>query len=198
MENKLGIISAVELADAEERLGKLGVRNLYDSGRLPVMSVGTFDSLAEIHRAMLGGIYDFAGELRTVDIYKGNVRFVLVEGLQSAVRFAAVMSQDTYDEIINKFAQMNIAHPFREGNGRAMRLWLDLMFWAKFKKLVDWSKIDKKSFDVAMGMSALDSRAVAQIIRPALTDKVDRAMFLRAIDGSFALDGYNKYRAEQL
>ena len=198
MENKLGITSAEELAEAEERHGKLRARELYDSGRLLSIPVGTYDSLAEIHKAMLGGIYEFAGELRTVNIYKGNLRFVPVEGLESAVKFAAIMPHGTYDEIIEKYVQMNIAHPFREGNGRAMRLWLDVIFAAKLEKLVDWSKVDKKSFDAAMEQSALDQSAVAKIIKSALTDKVDRSVFLKALDGSFALDGYTKYKSEQL
>lgn len=198
MKNKLGITSADELAEVEERLGKLRARELYDSGRLATIPVGTFDSLAEIHRVLFGDVYDFAGKLRTVNIYKGEMRFAPVEGLENAVKFAAIMPQDTYDEIIEKFVQMNIAHPFREGNGRAMRLWLDVIFAAKFEMLVDWSAVDKNSYHIAMERCALDSRAVGEIISSALTNKVSRSMYLRAIDGSFAIEGYGKYRAELL
>lgn len=198
MKNKLGITSAEELADVEERLGKLRARELYDSGALSTIPVGTFDSLVKIHTALFGDVYDFAGKLRTVNIYKGDLRFAPVEGLENAVKFAAIMPQDDYDEIIAKYVQMNVAHPFREGNGRAMRLWLDIIIAAKLALLVDWSKVDKKSYQIAMEKSVLDSSEISEIIRAALTDKFGRSAFLRALDGSFALEGYTKYKAELL
>lgn len=198
MNNKLGITSAEELAEVEERLGKLRARELFDSGRLTTIPVGTFDSLAEIHRVMFGDVYDFAGKLRTVNIYKGELRFAPVEGLENAVKFAGIMPQDTFDEIIEKFIQMNIAHPFREGNGRAMRLWLDVIIAAKLEMLVDWSAVDKKKYQLVMERCVSNGGDVAALIKSALTNKVGRSMFLRAIDGSFALEGYSKYRAELL
>ncbi|MDE7463467.1 MAG: Fic family protein [Clostridiales bacterium] len=198
MNNKLGITSVEELAEVEERLGKLRARELFDSGRLATIPVGTADSLTEIHRVLFGDVYDFAGKFRTVNIYKGELRFAPVEGLENAVKFAAIMPQDTFDEIIEKFIQMNIAHPFREGNGRAMRLWLDVIIAAKLEMLVDWSAVDKKTYQLVMERCVTDGAAVADLIRSALTKKVGRSMFLRAIDGSFALEGYTKYRAELL
>ncbi len=198
MKNKLGITSAEELADVEERLGKLRAREMYDSGLLATIPVGTFDSLVKIHETLFGDVYDFAGKFRTVNIYKGDLRFAPVEGLENAVKFAAIMPQDSFDEIIDKYVQMNVAHPFREGNGRAMRLWLDVIIAAKLALLVDWSKVDKKSYQIAMEKSVLNSGAISEIIRSALTDKFGRSAFLRALDGSFALEGYTKYKAELL
>ncbi len=198
MKNKLGITSAEELADVEERLGKLRARELYDSGQLSLLSVGTYDSLRRIHAVMFGDLYDFAGRLRTVNIYKGDLRFAPVEGLENAVKFAAIMPQDTFDEIIAKYVQMNVAHPFREGNGRAMRLWLDVIFASQLGLMVDWSIVDKKSYQIAMEKSVFDSSALSGIINAALTDRFGRAMFLLALDGSFALEGYTKYRAALL
>lgn len=198
MKNKLGITSVEELADVEERLGKLRAREMYDSGLLATIPVGTFDSLVKIHETLFGDVYDFAGKFRTVNIYKGDLRFAPVEGLENAVKFAAIMPQDSFDEIIDKYVQMNVAHPFREGNGRAMRLWLDVIIAAKLALLVDWSKVDKKSYQIAMEKSVLNSGAISEIIRSALTDKFGRSAFLRALDGSFALEGYTKYKAELL
>lgn len=198
MDNKLGITSAEEFADVVERLGKLRVRELYDSGRLTTMSVGTFDSLVTLHKALLGDVYDHAGKLRTVNIYKGDLRFAPVEGLENAVKFAAIMPQDNFDEIIEKYVHMNVAHPFREGNGRAMRLWLEVIIAAKLALLLDWSRVDRKSYNIAMEKSVLDSSDLSEIVRSALTDNFGRSAFLRSLDGSFALEGYAKYRAELL
>lgn len=198
MENKLGIIAADALADAEERLGKLGARKLFDSGRLVSIPVGTYGSLVEIHKALVGDVYDSAGTLRTVELYKGDQRFAPAGGLESAVRFTAIMSHDTYGAIIEKFAHMNFAHPFRTGNGRTLRLWLDVMIAAKLEALVDWSKIDMQSYMRATKNCATDARELSALIKSALTKQVGRSTFLRGIDGSFALDGYRKYKAELL
>ena len=160
--------------------------------------VGTFDSLVEIHKALVGDVYDFAGSLRTVELYKGGQRFAPAQGLDQAVKFAAIMAQDSFDEIIEKFAHMNFAHPFRTGNGRTLRLWLDVMIAAKLEMLVDWSRIDIESYKRATANCATDARMLSALIRGALTKKVGRSVFLRGIDGSFALDGLSKYSAEQL
>lgn len=198
MENKLGIVSLEELADVEERLGKLRARELFDKGRLVTIPIGTFDGLAEIHRTLFGDIYESAGKLRTVDIHKGTTRFAPAAGLENAVKFAAIMSHDTYGEIISKFAHMNFAYPFRTGSGRAMRLWLDVMIASKTRMLIDWSRIDRYRYKRALENSVTDPRNLAELIRSALTNKVGRSVFLRGIDGSFAIDGYSKYRAELL
>lgn len=198
MENKLGIISNDELAAAEEKLGKLAARNLFDTGRLASIPVGTFDSLVEIHKALVGRVYDFAGSLRTVELYKRGQRFAPAQGLDQAVKFAAIMPQDSYDEIIEKFAHMNFAHPFRTGNGRTLRLWLDVIIAAKLEMLIDWSRINSESYKRATVNCATDSRMLASLIRGSLTKQVGRSVFLRGVDGSFALDGLSKYKAELL
>ena len=198
MENKLGIMSSEDLADVEERLGKIAARKLFDSGRLVSIPVGTFDSLVEIHKALVGDIYTHAGSLRTVELYKGGQRFAPAQGLDQAVKFAAIMAQDSYEAIIEKFAHMNFAHPFRTGNGRTLRLWLDVIIAAKLEMLIDWSRINLESYKRATANCATDSRMLASRIRGSLTKQVGRSVFLRGIDGSFALDGLSKYKAEQL
>ncbi len=194
LENKLGLTDSAALADAEERLSKLRARELYDSGRLGTIEVGTFAALAEIHKTLFSDIYDFAGNLRTVNIYKGSTRFVPIEGLASAVKFADIMSQSTLEEICAKFVEMNLAHPFRAGNGRALRIWLDVMVAAAFGKLVDWSKVDRTEYRNAQ----TDANKLVSVLKSALTDNVSRQMFLAGIDASYALEGYTQYKTEQI
>ncbi len=198
LDNLLEITDAGALADAEERIAKKRAMELYDNGRLAAMPVGTFEGLSEIHKTLFGDVYAFAGELRTVNIYKGDFRFTPVEGLGNAVKFVSIMPQSDFDEIIQKFIQMNTAHPFREGNGRAMRIWLDVMFAAALGKLVDWTKVDGGKYQLAMEHCAADSGDLVACIKPALTGNVGRTMFMRAIDASFAIEGYSNYKTENL
>jgi len=198
MENKLGITDEKALAEAEERISKKKAKELFDSGRLAKMPVGTYGGLREIHIALFGDIYDFAGELRTVNIYKGDMMFALAESLENAIKFVDIMPHGTFEEIMDKFIQMNNAHPFRKGNGRAMRIWLDVMFAEAFGKLVDWRAVNKDAYNLAMERCSLDKRGILAIISGALTDKVGRSMFLNGIDASFALEGLCAYKTEEL
>lgn len=198
MESKLGITDEKALADAEERISKKRAKELFDSGRLAKMPVGTYEGLREIHIALFGDIYDFAGEKRTVNIFKGDMRFAPAETLDSATKFIDIMPHSGFDEIMDKFVQMNSVHPFRKGNGRAMRIWLDVMFAEAFGKLVDWRKVDREAYNYAMEHCSLDKRDIVNIISGAITDKVGRSMFLSGIDASFALEGMCSYKTEDL
>lgn len=198
MENKLGITDEKTLAAAEERIEKKRAKELFDSGRLAKMPVGTYAGLKEIHIALFGDVYDFAGELRTVNIGKGSMRFAPAESLDSAIKFVDIMPHGSFDEIMDKFIQMNSVHPFRKGNGRAMRIWLDVMFAEAFGKLVDWRTVNKDAYNIAMEHCSLDKRGIVAIISGSLTDKVGRSMFLNGIDASFALEGLCSYRTKDL
>ncbi|WP_281522303.1 protein adenylyltransferase Fic [Mogibacterium timidum] len=197
--NKLGITDSAELARVEERISKKKAAWLFESGRLDELEAGLFAALSEIHRVLFDEIYDFAGMLRTVNISKGNFRFAPVMYLEASIRHIEEMPQQTFDEIVEKYVEMNIAHPFREGNGRSTRIWLDLILKKEINKVVDWSKVDKDDYLMAMERSPIKDIEIKHILRNALTNKIDdREMYMKGIDHSYYYEGYNIYRVEEL
>lgn len=197
--NKLGIGNDVELAQAEERLSKARAIELFDSGKLDSLAPGTYDSLARIHAHLFCDVYDFAGKMRDVDIAKGGFRFAPVLYLADAVKRIEAMPQSTYDEIVEKYVEMNVAHPFREGNGRAMRIWLDAMLKAGIGRAVDWSQVDREDYLMAMERSPVRDTEIKTLLKPALTEAVsDREVFMKGIDASYAYEGYANYNASNL
>lgn len=199
LDNKLGITDSVEIARVEERISKKKAVWLFESGRLDELEAGSFAALSEIHRVLFGEIYDFAGVLRTVNISKGNYRFAPVMYLETSIRHIEEMPRQTFDEIVEKYVEMNIAHPFREGNGRSTRIWLDLMLKKEINQVVDWSKVDKVDYLMAIERSPIKDIEIKHILRNALTDKInDREMYMKGIDHSYYYEGYNIYRIEEL
>lgn len=199
LENKLGITDSQELARAEERISKQKALALFESGALDQMAPGTFAALAQIHRALFVDIYDFAGDLRTVNIAKGHFRFASALYLEAAVAEIERMLQNDFDEIVAKYVEMNVAHPFREGNGRSMRIWLDQMLRAALGKVVDWSLVDKEDYLLAMERSPVRDTEIKTLLGAALTDRVaDRVLFMKGIDRSYEYEGYTAYRTEAL
>ena len=186
LQNNLGLTSEAELARAEEKLSKTRALELYDTGLLDTFEVGTFKGLAAIHKCLFGDVYEFAGQMRTVNIAKGNFRFAPVMYLRPALESIDAMPQSSFDEIIEKYVEMNVAHPFREGNGRTTRIWLDLILKKRLGMCVDWSRIDKYAYLAAMERSVADSTEIKRLLENALTDKVnDREMFMKGIDYSY-------------
>ena len=199
LENKLGISSAPELAEAEERISKKKAIELFESGMLDKLEAGKFASLKAIHKYLFEEIYDFAGEMRTVNISKGNFRFAPLMYLEAALNNIDKMPQTTYDEIIEKYVEMNIAHPFREGNGRSTRIWLDCIFKKEICMVVDWSKVDKEDYLLAMERSPIKDIEIKHILKVALTDKInDREVFMKGIDHSYYYEGYTTFKTEDL
>lgn len=199
LENKLGITDSQELARAEERISKQKALALFESGALDQMAPGTFAALAQIHRALFVDIYDFAGDLRTVNIAKGHFRFASALYLEAAVAEIERMPQNDFDEIVAKYVEMNVAHPFREGNGRSMRIWLDQMLKAALGKVVDWSLVDKEDYLLAMERSPVRDTEIKTLLGAALTDRVaDRVLFMKGLDRSYEYEGYTAYRTEAL
>lgn len=199
LKNKLHIIDSQELARAEERISKQNALALFESGALDQMVPGTFAALAQIHRALFADIYDFAGDLRTVNIAKGHFRFASALYLEAAVAEIERMPQNNFDEIVAKYVEMNVAHPFREGNGRSMRIWLDQMLKAALGKVVDWSLVDKEDYLLAMERSPVRDTEIKTLLGAALTGRVaDRALFMKGIDRSYEYEGYSAYRTETL
>ena len=199
LENKLGIESSSELAREEERISKKKARLLFEKGMLNELEAGKFSSLQAIHKYLFEDIYSFAGQLRTVNISKGNFRFVPLMYLDSALVNIDKMPQSTFDEIIEKYVEMNIAHPFREGNGRSLRIWLDLLLKTEIHKVVDWSKVDKEDYLLAMERSPIKDIEIKHILRNALTDEVDsREVFMKGIDHSYYYEGYSTYNTGEL
>jgi cell filamentation protein len=199
LKNKLDIKSEIELAKAEERLSKLKAKELFKSGLLDTFKAGSFESLAEIHRHLFGEIYDFAGKIRTVNISKGSFRFAPVTYLEDAVRNIEKMPQSTFDEIIEKYIEMNIAHPFREGNGRSMRIWLDVMLKCELKKVVDWSMADKNDYLLAMERSPIKETEIKLLLSSALSSDInDVHLYMKGIDASYHYEGYALYKTEEL
>ena len=199
LENKLGLTSSADLAREEERSSKKKAVWLFESGTLDKLSVGTFVSLEAIHRALFEDIYDFAGELRTVNLAKGNFRFAPLMYLEAALTNIEKMPQSTFDEIIEKYVEMNVAHPFREGNGRSMRIWLDLMLKNRIAQVVDWSKVDKEDYLLAMERSPIKDVEIKVLLKAALTDDVNsREVFMKGLDHSYYYEGYTTFRAEEL
>ena len=199
LENKLGITNSAELAREEERISKKKAVELFESGSLDKLAPGRFASLQAIHKALFEDIYDFAGELRTVNLAKGNFRFAPLMYLEAALGNIDKMPQSTFDEIIEKYVEMNIAHPFREGNGRSTRLWLDQMLKAGIGQVVDWSRVDKEDYLLAMERSPIKDVEIKVLLKAALTDDVNsREVFMKGIDHSYYYEGYMTFKAEDL
>lgn len=199
LENKFNINDAVELARAEEKISKTKALKLFTSGYLNTLTAGTFESLAEIHRYLFDEIYSFAGNVRTVNMAKGNFRFAPVMYLEQALKHIEAMPQSTYNEIIEKYVEMNIAHPFREGNGRSTRIWLDLILKKELGKVIDWSQVDKNDYLLAMERSPIKDIEIKVLLQPALTDNInDRLIYMKGIDASYHYEGYTLYKTENL
>jgi len=199
LENKLGIINQLELNRVEERVSKEKAKQLYDSGDIDRVEVGTFKGLSYIHNYLFEDIYEFAGKVRSQNISKGNFRFAPVMYLEIALEHIDKMPQRNLDEIVAKYVEMNIAHPFREGNGRATRIWLDLILKKELKQVVDWNLIDKEDYLSAMERSPVKDLEIKYLISNALTDKInDREIFMKGIDISYYYEGYTEYNVEDL
>ncbi|OQB15307.1 MAG: Adenosine monophosphate-protein transferase NmFic [Firmicutes bacterium ADurb.Bin193] len=199
LENKLGITDPAELARAEEKISKKKALELFETGLLDTFPVGTFEGLAMIHRYLFEEIYDFAGKIRDVNIAKGNFRFAPVMYLKAALDNIEKMPQSTFDEIIEKYVEMNIAHPFREGNGRSTRIWLDAILKKELKMVIDWSKVEKEDYLLAMERSPIKDVEIKVLLKAALTDKInDREVYIKGIDASYHYEGYNVYKTENI
>lgn len=199
LENKFGIEDSAELAREEEKISKKKAVELFESGRLDAMQAGTFESLQMIHRYLFEDIYVFAGKLRTVNLAKGNFRFAPLMYLETALANIDQMPQTTFDEIVEKYVEMNIAHPFREGNGRSMRIWLDLMLKKNIGKVVDWSLVDKEDYLLAMERSPIKDIEIKVLLKAALTEEIgSREVFMKGIDHSYYYEGYVTYKTKEL
>lgn len=199
LKNKLGIDNSAELAREEERISKKKAIELFENGMLDTFEAGKFSALKAIHKYLFDEIYDFAGEVRNVNIAKGNFRFAPLMYLETALENIDKMPQSNFDEIVEKYVEMNIAHPFREGNGRSMRIWLDLIFKTELKKVVDWSKVDKEDYLFAMERSPIRDIEIKHILKSALTDEVNsREVYMKGIDYSYYYEGYTAFKAEEL
>ena len=197
--NKLGITDSPTLAREEERISKKSAARLFEQNLLNNMSSGTWTTLQDIHKVLFQDIYDFAGELRTVNISKGNFRFVPVMYLSEAVKTIESMPQNSFDEIVEKYVEMNVAHPFREGNGRSMRLWLDHMLCVELKKTIDWSQIDKEKYLSAMERSPVNDLEIKTVLAKALTSDINnRELFMKGLDHSYYFEGYQLFKSEDL
>ena len=199
LDNKLNITNQVELAKAEEKISKQKAKQLFDSGDIAKVDVGTFVGLAFIRACLFEDIYHFAGKIRDVNIAKGNFRIAPLMYLQPSLKHIDAMPQGNFDEIIEKYVEMNIAHPFREGNGRATRIWLDLMLKKEIKQVVDWNLVDKDEYLSAMERSVVKDVEIKVLLKQALTDKIDdRALFMKGIDVSYYYEGYSEFKTEEL
>ena len=197
--NKLGITDSPTLAREEERISKKSAARLFEQNLLNKMSSGTWTTLQDIHKVLFQDIYDFAGELRTVNISKGNFRFVPVMYLSEAVKTIESMPQNSFDEIVEKYVEMNVAHPFREGNGRSMRLWLDHMLCVELQKTIDWSQIDMETYLSAMERSPVNDLEIKAVLVEALTDDINnRELFMKGLDYSYYFEGYQLFKSEEL
>ena len=198
-ENKLGITDSAELARIEEKISKRKAVEMFESGYLESLEAGTFEGLAKIHKYLFDEIYDFAGEVRKVNISKGNFRFAPLMYLDTALQSIDKMPQSTFDEIVEKYVEMNVAHPFREGNGRSTRIWLDLMLKKEIGYVVDWSKVDKEDYLLAMERSPIKDIEIKFLLKNSLTDNVnDREIYMKGIDHSYYYEGYYVYKTEEL
>jgi cell filamentation protein len=199
LQNKLGIADPVELAHEEERVSKAAALEMYRDGTLDAMRPGSLAALAAIHERLFGEIYDFAGKIRTVNLAKGSFRFASALYLGSAIRAVEAMPQETFDQIVEKYVEMNVAHPFREGNGRSGRIWLDHMFRVELGRTVDWSAIPREDYLFAMERSPVRDTEIKALLAGALSDELDDVTLLaRGIDASYAYEGYAAYRTEEL
>lgn len=199
LENKLNITHQVELAKAEEKLSKQKAKQLFDSGDIAKVEVGTFKGLAFIHAYLFDEIYHFAGKIREVNIAKGDFRFAPLMYLEQSLKHIDGMPQSNFNEIIEKYVEMNIAHPFREGNGRTTRIWLDLILKQEIKQVVDWNLVDKEEYLSAMQRSVVKDIEIKHLLKQALTDKIDdRALFMKGIDVSYYYEGYSEFKTDEL
>lgn len=199
LENKLGIKNQIELANAEEKITKGKALELFETKKLENFEVGTFEGLAQIHKYLFEDIYGFAGKVRKENISKSNFRFASAMYLKEALKKIDEMPQTTFDEIIKKYVEMNVAHPFREGNGRSTRIWLDLILKKQIGKVVDWSKIDKQDYLLAMERSPIKDTEIKLLLKEALTEKIDdREVYMKGIDASYNYEGYSLYSIENL
>ncbi|WP_455656271.1 protein adenylyltransferase Fic [Phascolarctobacterium sp.] len=199
LENKLNIVDSVDLARAEEKISKQKAAELFESGKLDKFEVGTFAGLCGIHKFLFEDIYEFAGKVRTVNIAKGGVRFVPLMYLEAALKNIDCMPQNNFGEIVEKYVEMNIAHPFREGNGRSTRIWLDAILKKEIKYVIDWSKVDKENYLLAMERSPIKDVEIKVLLKEALTDKIhDQDVYMKGIDASYYYEGYNVFKTENL
>ena len=199
LENKLGITNSIELAKEEERITKLKALELFDTNKINEFEVGTTKGLCDIHKFLFNEIYSFAGEIREVNLAKGNFRFAASMYLKDVLFKIDSMPEDTFENIIKKYIEMNIAHPFREGNGRITRIWLDMILKNRIGKVIDWSKIDKEEYLLAMERSPIKDTEITILLKDALTDKIsDREIYMKGIDTSYKYEGYNTYSMDEL
>lgn len=199
LENKLGITDSAELAREEEKISKKKALWLFESGTLDRLPAGTWNALKIIHKKLFEDIYDFAGELRTVNLAKGNFRFAPLMYLEAALGNVEKMPQSTFEEIVEKYVEMNIAHPFREGNGRSMRIWLDQMLKKEIGQVVDWSRVDKEDYLLAMERSPIRDTEIKVVLKAALTGEVrSREMYMKGVDHSYYYEGYTTFKTEEL
>lgn len=199
LDNKLGITDQIELAKAEEKISKQKAKQLFDSGDIDRVEAGNFSGLCFIHAYLFEDIYGFAGKIRDVNIAKGNFRFAPLMYLQASLKNIDAMPQSTFDDIIEKYVEMNIAHPFREGNGRATRIWLDLMLKKELQQVIDWNQVNKEEYLSAMQRSVVKDLEIKTLLKQALTDQIDdRALFMKGIDVSYFYEGYSEFKTEEL
>ena len=199
LENKLGITDPAELAREEERLSKKKAARMFETGFLNTLDAGTYGALADIHRYLFEEVYPFAGKLREVNIAKGNFRFAPVMYLKAALEHIEKMPQTTFDEIVEKYVEMNVAHPFREGNGRSTRIWLDLILKKELGRVIDWRLVDKEDYLLAMERSPIKDIEIKHLLQAALTDRIDdREVYMKGIDHSYYYEGYTTFKTDEL
>lgn len=199
LQNKLNITNQIELNKAEEKISKQKAKRLFESGEINRMEIGTFKGLAQIHAYIFGDIYEFAGKLRDVNIAKGNFRFAPLMYLPQSLEHISAMPQQSFEQIIEKYVEMNVAHPFREGNGRATRIWLDLILKNEINRVIDWNAVDKADYLSAMERSVVKDVEIKHLLKAALTDKInDRELFMKGIDISYYYEGYSEFKIEDL
>ena len=199
LENKLGITNAIELSKEEERITKLKALELFDTNKINEFEVGTTKGLCDIHKYLFSDIYEFAGKIRDVNLAKGSFRFAPAMYLKDALKKIDTMPEDTFDDIVKKYIEMNVAHPFREGHGRSTRIWLDMIIKKKLGKVVDWSKVNKEEYLLAMERSPIKDTEINLLLKNALTNKInDREVYMKGIDTSYMYEGYNTYTMEEL